>query len=127
MNLYPLYHVAITLLHMLHDDQSHDLFERVCSLLTRFANDFPLARYILQALESVAVRLRLPFPQGVASMFRDLNLSAAELTDVPIAFVLPAHAEMCDTTYDGRHGSREAGAQPMGIEMGELLSQRSWF
>lgn len=123
MNLYPLYHVAITLLHMLHDDQSHDLFERVCSLLTRFANDFPLARYILQALKSVAVRLRLPLPQGVASMFRDLNLSAAELADVPMAFVLPAHAEMWDVIYEGGHGSQATGVQHMGVEMGELVSQ----
>jgi hypothetical protein len=57
MNIYPLYHVAITLLHMLRDNQSHDLFERVCALLARFAGDFPLARYILQAWPSVCASL----------------------------------------------------------------------
>jgi hypothetical protein len=46
MNIYPLYHVAITLLHMLRDNQSHELFDRVCSLLSRFAGNFSLARYI---------------------------------------------------------------------------------
>lgn len=123
MNLYPLYHVAVTLLHMLHDEQSHDLFDRVCALLARFADDFPLARYTLQALKTIAVRLHLPLPQGVASTFRDLKLSAAELTDVPAAFVLPAHAEMWDVIYEERRGSEELGVQHMGVEMGELLSQ----
>jgi len=123
MNLYPLYHVAITLLHMLTDEVSHDLFERVCALLARFANDFPLARYILQALKSVVVRLRLPLPPGSASFFRDLKLTAAELADVPAAFVLPAHAEMWDVVYEDGQGTEENGLQHMGIEMGELLSQ----
>jgi len=123
MNLYPLYHVAITLLHMLTDEVSHDLFERVCALLARFANDFPLARYILQALKSVVVRSRLPLPPGSASFFRDLKLTAAELADVPAAFVLPAHAEMWDVVYEDGQGTEENGLQHMGIEMGELLSQ----
>jgi hypothetical protein len=122
MNIYPLYHVAITLLHMLRDNQSHDLFERVCALLARFAGDFPLARYILQALKSVAIRLRLPLPSGSESFFRELKLSAAELADVPAAFVLPAHAEMWDVLYEDE-GPEENGVQQMGIEMGELLSQ----
>ena len=123
MNLYPLYHVAITLLHMLHDEQSHDLFERVCALLARYTKDFSLAQYILQALKTVAVRLGLPLPDGVSARFRDLNLTAAELADVPAAFVLPAHAEMWDVIYEEGHASEESGVQQMGVEMGELLSQ----
>jgi len=124
MNIYPLFHVAITLLHMLRDNQSHDLFDRVCALLSRFAGDFSLARYILQALKSVAIRLRLPLPQATESLFRDLKMSAAELADVPAAFVLPAHAEMWDVIYEEEQGgSDENGVQHMGIEMGELLSQ----
>lgn len=122
MNIYPLYHVAITLLHMLRDNQSHDLFDRVCALLSRFANDFSLARYILQALKSVAIRLRLPIPPSSQSLFRDLKMSAAELADVPAAFVLPAHAEMWDVIYEEEQGADD-GVQHMGIEMGELLSQ----
>lgn len=121
MNLYPLYHVAITLLHMLHDDQSHDLFERVCALLARYADDFPLARYILQALKTIAVRLRLPLPLGVAETFRNVNLSASELADVPAAFVLPAHTEMWDVIFEERVGGEDPGVP--GVEMGELLSQ----
>lgn len=124
MNIYPLYHVAITLLHMLRDNQSHDLFDRVCSLLSRSAGDFSLARYILQALKSVAIRLRLPIPPSSQALFRDLKMSAAELADVPAAFVLPAHAEMWDVIYEEEQGgSDENGVQHMGIEMGELLSQ----
>lgn len=123
MNLYPLYHVAITLLHMLHDEQSHDLFERVCALLSRYMKDFALARYILQALKTVAVRLGLPLPAGVSSRFRDLNLTAAGLADVPAAFVLPAHAEMWDVIYEEGRGSEEPGVHQMGVEMGELISQ----
>jgi hypothetical protein len=123
MNIYPLYHVAITLLHMLRDTQSHELFERVCALLARFASDFSLARYILQALKSVVIRLRLPLPRGSETFFRELKLSAAELADVPAAFVLPAHAEMWDVLYEEEQGSEESGVQHMGIEMGELLSQ----
>jgi hypothetical protein len=125
MNLYPLYHVAITLLHMLHDEQSHDLFDRVCALLARYTKDFALARYIMQALKTVAVRLGLPLPDGVLSRFRDLNLTAAELADVPAAFVLPAHAEMWDVIYEEGLGVEEPGVQQMGVEMGELLSQWS--
>jgi hypothetical protein len=125
MNIYPLYHVAITLLHMLHDEQSHDLFDRVCALLSRYTKDFALARYIMQALKTVAVRLGLPLPDGVLSRFRDLKLTAAELADVPAAFVLPAHAEMWDVIYEEGLGVEESGVQQMGVEMGELLSQWS--
>jgi hypothetical protein len=123
VNLYPLYHVAITLLHMLHDEHSHDLFERVCVLLSRYTKDFTLARYILQALKTVAVRLKLPLPDGVLSRFRDIKLTAADLADVPAAFVLPAHAEMWDVIYDEGQTLEEPGVQQMGVEMGELLSQ----
>lgn len=122
MNLYPLYHVAITLLHMLNDDQSHELFDRVCALLVRYAEDFPLARYILQALKTIAVRLRLPLPLGVAATFRKLIMSPSELADVPAAFVLPAHAEMWDVIFEEGQGSEESGVQ-MGVEIGELISQ----
>jgi hypothetical protein len=125
MNIYPLYHVAITLLHMLHDEQSHDLFDRVCALLSRYTKDFALARYIMQALKTVAVRLGFPLPDGVLSRFRDLKLTAAELADVPAAFVLPAHAEMWDVIYEEGLGVEESGVQQMGVEMGELLSQWS--
>jgi hypothetical protein len=123
MSLYPLYHVAITLLHMLHNDQSHDLFERACALLARFASDFPLARYILQALKSVVVSMRLPLPSSLASFFHDLRLSAAELADVPAAFVLPARAEMWDMMYEEGQRSEKNGLHHMSIEIGELLSQ----
>lgn len=124
MNLYPLYHVAITLLHMLHDEQSHDLFERVCALLARYADDFPLSRYILQALKTITVRLRLPLPPGVALSFRNLKLSPSEMTDVPAAFVFPAHAEMWDVIFEeGQHSGDASMVNQMGVEMGELLSQ----
>jgi hypothetical protein len=122
MNIYPLYHVAITLLHMLRDNQSHDLFDRVCALLKRLAVDFSLARYILQALKIVAIRLRLPIPPSSQSLFRDLQMSAVELSDVPAAFVLPAQAEMWDVIYEEEQGPDENEVQHMGIEMGELLS-----
>jgi hypothetical protein len=60
--------------------------------------------------------------RGSESFFRELELSAAELADVPAAFVLPAHAEMWDVLYE-EEGPDENGVQQMGIEMGELLSQ----
>jgi hypothetical protein len=66
--------------------------------------------------------LRLPIPQSTQVLFRDLQMSAAELADVPAAFVLPAHAEMWDVIYEEQGGSDENGVQQMGIEMGELLS-----
>ena len=71
----------------------------------------------------MVVRSRLPLPPGSASFFRDLKLTAAELADVPAAFVLPAHAEMWDVVYEDGQGTEENGLQHMGIEMGELLSQ----
>jgi hypothetical protein len=97
----------------------------VCALLSRYTRDFALARYIMQALKTVAVRLGLPLPDGVLSRFRDLKLTAAELADVPAAFVLPAHAEMWDVIYEEGLGVEESGVQQMGVEMGELLSQWS--
>jgi hypothetical protein len=122
MSLYPLYHVAITLLHMLHDIKSHDLFERVCTLLARFAGDFSLARYILQAMKSAAVRLLYPLPRGVASMFRGMKLSGAESVDVATTFVLPANAEIWNIIYEEGQGAEEAEVQQVGIELGVLIS-----
>ena len=118
-DVYPLYHAAsIVLVHSPSSQHAYDLFGRVTSLLSRYMDDFPLVSYLLQALNSVAARSGLQMSGNILEVFRGLNLSVAQLSDAPIALMLPVSSAILENMSDG--GS---GVQRMGIEVGEIISR----
>lgn len=119
-DIYPLYHAAsILLVHAASSFHACDLFGRATLLLSRYVDDFPLVLYLLQALKTLAVRLRLPLSSNALEVFRMVHLSPEELADVPTALVLPVSSDILeDMSEEGG-----LGAHRMGIEVGELISR----
>jgi hypothetical protein len=118
-DIYPLCHAAsIVLAHSPSSQRARDIFERATSLLSRYTDDFPLVRYLLQALNSVAARLELPLSDSTVELFRRVKSSTAGLSDIPVALVLPVSSEILEDMW----GQRVFGVQQMGIEVGQLTS-----
>jgi len=117
----PLYHCAVTLVHMLRDPASHNLFDRTCVMLHRLVDDFPLSLFVLQGLKAILLRLRPPLSEETWAFFRGLAMPAGVETDVPISFILPAYEEMGDLlSDDGQDG-------PSGVELGKLIMRWNAF
>jgi hypothetical protein len=114
MSIFPPYDCAITLLSMLQDQCTHDLFSRACSLLLRHVNDFPFILFLLYGLEMITARLDLPMPLSALLSYHGLSLPAGGLTDVPISFILPFPGEIC---------AGALGFQQGGEELGKLFSE----
>jgi hypothetical protein len=109
MSVFPPYDCAITLLGMLQDQCTHDLFSRACSLLLRHVNDFPFTLILLYGLEMITARLDLPMPLSTLLSYHCLSLPAGELADVPISFILPLHGETCAGALQSQQGGKELG------------------
>lgn len=121
----PLYNCAITLVHMVQDPASHDLFGRVCAMLRRFEDDFPLSLFVLQGLKAILLRLqpRPPLPDAMWTFFRGLAMPGGSVMDVPVSLIIPAYAEMSDLmTDDGKETPHHAG-----VELGKLIMKWNAF
>jgi hypothetical protein len=117
-DIYPLCHAAsMVLVHSPLSQYAGGLYERATSLLSRYMDDFPLVLFLLQALNDVATRSRLTLSDNALEMSRRLHLSAAQLSDTPIALVLPLSLGMLESMSEGG-----LELQRMGIEVGELMS-----
>jgi hypothetical protein len=123
MSIYPLYHTAAIALTQMkdHQHQAYSMFERACSLMDDHVDEYPLALYLLQALRVVAERLKLPLSDEFLRIFRKSSLATCELTDVPVAIILPVPLEMVKLipTEEG------PGTSLMGMKVGDLISKRS--
>jgi hypothetical protein len=121
MCIYPLYHTAaITLTQMEeHRHKSYSLFERACSLIDEHVEEYPIALYLLRALEVIAENVRLPLSGGLLRIFRRLSLTAYDTADVPVAFVLPIPLEMVQLIPI----EEGLGTRKMGIKVEDLISR----
>jgi hypothetical protein len=118
-DVFPLYHAAcVSLIHSLSSQHACECFERATSLLFRHMGHFPLVVYLLQALNNIAARFRVPLSGVAMEAFREAHLSPAELSDVPVALVLPVPWKILEDVSEGG-----LGLQRMGIEIGELISR----
>lgn len=119
----PLYNCAITLVHMLQDPASHDLFGRTCAMLSRLIDDFPLSLFVLQGLKAILLQLRPDLPEAMWAFFRGLAMPAGDVTDVPVSLIIPAYPEMSDLmSDDGRETPHHAG-----VELGKLIMKWNAF
>lgn len=118
-DIYPLcYAASIVLAFSPSSQQARNVFERATSLLSRHMDDFTLVPYLLQALNSVAARLELPLPNVTVELLLRARLSTAELSDIPVALMLPVSLGI--PKYIS--GQRALGFQRIGIEIGQLIS-----
>lgn len=120
-DMYPLSHAAsITLSHSSSSQYARDLFGRTILLLSRYTHIFPLAGLLLHAFEAITARLRLPLSSLTSEVFRKVNLSSRELSDVPVALILPLSWDILEKLSE--RSERGLEAQDLGIDVGELIS-----
>ena len=120
MVVYPLYNSALTLVEMLHNPRTHDIFTRTCRLLTMRVADYPFAAFLLQAMKTLAQQTNAPIPALAISFFNELIFTSGELFDVPISFVLPGHQEMVASLSDD-----ERVGNSLGLQLGTLITKWS--
>lgn len=118
-DVYPLYHAAsIILVHSPSSGHACGLLGKASLLLSPYIDDFPLVPYLLRALNNVAARSRLPPSSNALEVSRRLYLSTAQMSDTPVALLLPVSLEVLENISEGG-----LGVQWMGIEVGELISR----
>jgi hypothetical protein len=121
MCILPLYHAAAVALTQMeeHRHQAYDLFERACSLLEKHVEEYPIALYLLRALEVIAGNMGLTLSSAVMGTFRKSSLEVCEMTDVPVAIVIPVSVGMIKLIpMEGG-----PGASQMGIKVEDLVSK----
>lgn len=117
---YPLYHVAsMVLIYSPSSPRALHIFERATSLLSRYTDHFALVRYLMQALNNVAIRMNLPQSNSMVDLVRRTTSSITGLSDSPVALVLPVPLQIIE---DMRR-QRVCGVQRMGIEVGQLTNR----
>jgi hypothetical protein len=118
-DMYPLHYAAsISLIHAPSSRHALDLFGRAILLLLRYVDPFPVTRYLLQALESVAIRSGIMLSDITRESFRTIHVSTTELGDVPVAFAMPVSSEILESRPEGEN----VGFCQMSVEVGELIS-----
>ena len=120
MTLCGLYNTALTLVPLLHDRNTHESFIRSCFLLRIIARDYPMARYVLHSLQSMAWTMKLQLPPAAQDYFDTLSVAGESLTETPVAFVMPPIEEVRELLSDDGTDSSRAGA-----ELGVLLAKWS--
>lgn len=117
-DMYPLHYAAsIALIHAPSSRHALDLFERAISLLQRYVRPFPVTLYLLQGLESVAIRSGLTLSDITRESFRTIHESTTELGDVPVAFAMPVSSKILES----RPEEENVGFYQC-VEVGELIS-----
>ncbi|KAI9664477.1 MAG: hypothetical protein M1821_005923 [Bathelium mastoideum] len=120
MEIWPIYDASLTLVGMLHKTQTQDIFARACRLLSQRIDCFPVVFYLLGFLKMFTERMGLPIPEQLAACFDEIRwMQEWGLSEPPISFVLPGHAETLKRVDD--HSARTDG---FGLQMGALVA--SW-
>jgi len=122
MCILPLYHAAAVALTQMEEyrHQAYDLCERACLLMEEHVEGYPIALYLLRALEVIAKDMGLPLSSAALRTFRKSSLVVCGTTDVPVAIVIPVSVGMIKLSpMEGR-----PGASQMGIKVEDLVSKR---
>jgi hypothetical protein len=116
---YPLFHAAsMVLTYSPSSQRALHMFERATSLLFRYMDVYALVRYLMQALNSVAIRLGLPLSNNTVELVRRVESSTARLSDIPVALVLPVPLQI----VEDMSRQRVCRVRRVGIEVGQLTS-----
>jgi hypothetical protein len=119
--IYPLYHAtAIALTKMEeHRHQAYGLFERACSLMDQYMDQYPIVLQLVRAFEVVAESLKLPLSGRILELFRRSRLAACDTTDVPVAFILPVPLEVVKLIQ----AEGGPGTSQIGVRVEDLVSK----
>jgi hypothetical protein len=82
-------------------------------------DQYPIARYLVRALQVIAESLKLPLSDKILKVFTKSSLAACNATDVPVTFVLPVPLEMVKL-IQAEGGPRTS---QMGIKVEDLISK----
>jgi hypothetical protein len=108
-SVWTLYNCAITLVFLLQDERSHDLFDRTCSILLRHVNDFPFMSFLLRGLKIIVGHLRLPLSLSAILYHHDLSEPTDKTSDIPISLILPVHSKFYASEHDFQETRLELG------------------
>jgi hypothetical protein len=108
-SLWPLYNCTITLVFLLQDKRSHDLFDRTCSMLLRHVNDSPFMSFLLRGLKIIVEHLGLPLPLSAILYHRNLSGPTDKTLDVPVSLVLPINPKLHAGEQDFQQTRLELG------------------
>lgn len=114
--------ISLAMVPLLDDARIHGAFARACRLIDAAARDFPIATYVLQAIQALAWTLKVKIPAAAAPYLESTAdpLGEKDLRDLAVALRIP----YLDTAGNvaPRYG-RDGAAQ--GAELGILLSRWS--
>lgn len=114
------YNALLTLSSHLYDPKTHMPFMIACVVIHATANDFPMARFILQGVKALCWTLKMPIPSLAAQYLENLGTGKESLRDIPLAFALPQVDAVRELLSDD-----DSDAQQLSGEMGVLLSRWS--
>jgi hypothetical protein len=87
--------------------------------MNKHMDQYPIALYLVRALQVIAESLKLPLSDGILKVFRKSSLAACDATDVPVAFILPVPLEMVKLIQvEGGPGTSQ-----MGVKVEDLISK----
>jgi hypothetical protein len=114
-----IFNTVSTLVTLLDEPRSHDLFTRACALMRFTSHDFPLTRFVMSGLEATAWSLNQPIPSEAREYIDYPSLMQEENWDnLPISIVLPRGVEIEEAL--GSEG-QDWGATPG--ELGRVVSR----
>ncbi|KAH6647133.1 putative C6 transcription factor [Truncatella angustata] len=114
------YNGLLTLSSHLYDRKTHIPFTTACAIIRATARDFPMARFILQAIKALCWTLKMPILPAAMQYLENLGAGKESLRDVPLAFALPQADAVRELLSDD-----DSDGQQLCSEMGVLLSKWS--
>jgi hypothetical protein len=119
------YNIAFTLVLLLDDPDSHDLFLRCCEFIGETIKDFPVSSYVIHGIRALAWSLNVQLPPNIISYFEGtINPTGEkELRDAPIGLTIPFHENLGHLLPDPE--KNWIFGKPKGMELGYLLSKWS--
>jgi hypothetical protein len=113
-----LYNTLFTLVPHLDDPMTHQPFAKACLIMRQTAFDYPMACFILQAVEAFAWINKISIPGIAAPYFEDLGIKKEDLVDMSLGFPLPQTDAVRLILAKNNDESRR-----LGIEMSRLLTK----
>jgi hypothetical protein len=114
INICGAYNSILVLVYHLSDPAVHQLFAKAAYLIGETSRDFPMCRFILQAIKAIAWQAKVGLPQVSKMYFDNLNRDQHSFRD--ISFALPE--ENKKKLPAGREGPQP---RYKGDDMGSLL------
>lgn len=119
VGLFGPYMVVVTLAPQLRDGPyKTESFIGACQALAEYAENFPVAKYILAMLKALEMEHDFGFPEGARTILQGSNLRPEELKDIAMEMQIPITAR-----HRGRTGGSGSPVAVTSETVGELLAR----